>query len=126
MDNKEKIIKDAQYRKGLSISYFNSLNAAIELFKVSGIHPREENLKEVEGFISGWRDWFLDEHMKYYAEVIARVGIPYDAKESIKKLAATTTLEELQEAWLLLSEDERRDELIVKVKNNLKQNYEKV
>jgi len=126
MDNKEKIIKDAQYRKGLSISYFNSLNAAIELFKVSGIHPREENLKEVEGFISGWRDWFLDEHMKYYAEVIARVGVPYDVKESIKKLGATTTLEELQEAWLLLSEDERRDELIVKVKNNLKQNYEKV
>ena len=30
-DSQDRIIRDAQYRKGLSIAYFNSLNSAIAL-----------------------------------------------------------------------------------------------
>jgi len=36
----------------------------------------------------------------------------------------TKTLEELGSLWITLSEDERRDETIVKVKNELKKKYE--
>ena len=116
---KEELIKDAQYRKSLSIAYFNATNAAVELVKERQIADRAELLQVVVNF----RDFFLDEHAKYHAEVIARIGIAYDVKESIAKLQAVQSIDELQKAWLMLSEDERRDEAIAKVKNELKEKF---
>lgn len=120
--DKDKLIRDAQYRKSLWIAFFNATNAAVELIK----NRQYKSLEDYQGDIMAIRDWFLDEHAKYYAEVIARIGIPYDLKEAIKKLEDTKNLTELQSAWVLLSEDERRDEAIVKVKNQLKQKHEKI
>lgn len=128
-NNYEKIIRDAQYRKGLSIAYFNSLNAAIELVKVelgemgSGVRDLEEGY--IRNAISLWRDWFLEEHKEYYATVIASLGVNYDRKESIKQIKAAKNLEGLKNVWLLFSEDERQDDEIIKVKNETKKKYEK-
>ena len=44
--NQEKLIKDAQYRKGLSIAFFNSVNSAIALVAGRQIADRDEALKE--------------------------------------------------------------------------------
>lgn len=114
----EQILKNAQYRKSLAIAYFNATNAAIELLKNSG--KKDTELQED---VVAWRDWFLAEHKRYYAENIANIGKPYDAKETIKNLKVETTLEGLKKAWLLLSEDERRDDEIIKAVKELKAKY---
>lgn len=121
MDN-EKIIKDAQYRKGLSIAYFNSLNSAIELAKV--MFPDMPGV-DVKVFITEWRDYFLEEHKNYYAKVIANVGSNFNIEEGKEKLEKTNNLEELQLAWVLLSEDERRHKDIRKLAIELRKKYEK-
>ena len=36
-NEQEKIMKDAQYRKGLSIAFFNATNAAVEMVKLEGV-----------------------------------------------------------------------------------------
>ena len=115
----EKIIKDAQYRKGLSIAFFNATNAAIEFAKINGM----AGIMDSKKFITEWRDFFLEEHRNYYATVIANVGVNYKTEESVAKLKATKTLEELQGAWLSLSEDERRDKEIIKAAKELKGKY---
>ena len=122
MEKSEQIIKDAQYRKGLSIAYFNSLNAAIEL--VTFALPPNTSEVAVRDAVARWRDWFLSEHETYYATVIARIGVPYNVVESIEKLKATKNLAELKKVWLNFSEDERQDEEIIKVTNQIKKSYE--
>lgn len=119
----EKILKDAQYRKGLSIAFFNATNAAIELVKSRPI--ADIDIKEALKLVTEVRDFFLDEHKEYYARVIAKVGTSYNLAETIKKLKATKTLEELRKAWQLLSEDERQDVEIKKEVKALKVKHEK-
>lgn len=115
----EQLLKDAQYRKGLSIAFFNATNAAIALVSERQIPDRKEALDEVVRT----RDFFLEEHKTYYANVIANVGL-FDPKETMVKLQATKTLEELKLAWIRLSEDERQNEEVQKVKKELKDKYE--
>lgn len=115
----EKLFKDAQYRKDLSIGFFNATNSAIEMVKAEGDITKE-------GFIA-WRDWFLTEHAKYYAETIAKIGLAYDPQEAIKKLREVSDLDELAGVWIGLSEDERRHEEVTKVMKELKDKfYEKI
>ena len=116
----EKILKDAQFRKGLSIAFFNSTNSAISLVSNWKYRSKKDAIKEVVKL----REFFLKEHAKYYANTIAMVGLTYNPKEVIKRMKMTKTLEELGSLWITLSEDERRDETIVKVKNELKKKYE--
>lgn len=116
----EKLIKDAQYRKGLSIAFFNATNSAIALCQGMNVHEKETLQKVFE-----IRDIMLEEHKNYYATVIANVGKNYDVKESIAKLEATETLENLQIVWRLFSADERQDKEIIKVAQTLKNKYEK-
>ena len=116
----EKLIKDAQYRKGLSIAFFNATNSAIALCTGMNVHEKATIEKVVE-----LRDFFLEQHKNYYATVIANVGVNYKAEDSIAKLKVTKTLEELNNAWRALSADERRDGEIIKVAQTLKKTYEK-
>lgn len=116
----EKLIKDAQYRKGLSIAFFNATNAAIEMCKGLNIHEEATKKKIVE-----IRDWLLEEHRKYYANIIAKVGTNYDASDAIKKLQAIKSITELHTVWLMFSEDERQDAEISKVAQEIKLKYEK-
>lgn len=120
-NTKEKLIKDAQYRKGLSIAFFNATNAAIELVKSKQIGDREEELK----LVIKVRDFFLEEHTKYYAETIAKVGVNYDVKETLKKVKVAKNLTELKNVWIALSEDERQDEQIIKAVKQEKSKHEK-
>jgi len=113
----EKIIKDAQYRKGLSIAFFNATNSAIALCQ--GTEVNENTLKKVCEI----RDFFLEEHKTYYANVISNIGL-YNVEESKKKISEAKNLEELKNIWRGLSEDERRDGEIIKVKDKLKKEYE--
>ena len=116
----EKILRDAQYRKGLSIAFFNATNAAIEMCK--GLDISAEATKKK---ITDVRDWLLDEHKNYYASVIAQVGGNYAPQEAIKKLQAVKSKEELHTVWLMFSADERQDNEIAKVAQEMKQKYEK-
>lgn len=116
----EKLLKDAQFRKGLSIAFFNATNSAISL--CAGMNPHE---KATIDKVVELRDFFLEEHKTYYATVIANVGANYKAEESIKKLKATKNEEELRTVWRGLSEDERRDGEIKKVAQDLRKSYEK-
>jgi len=113
----DSVIKNAQYRKGLSIAFFNATNATIELLKDDN-SKTEEELKEK---IIKWRSWFLEEHKNYYATVIEKIGVNYEAKESIEKLNKAKTIEELRTTWVNLSEDERRDPEIIAVTQLIKQ-----
>lgn len=117
--NNDKVIKDAQYRKGLSIAFFNATNAAIALVAQLKLPNVDETLKSVVTI----RNFFLEEHKTYYANVIAQVGVNYKASESIEKLKSASSLEELNTVWRLFSEDERHDTEIRKVANELNQKY---
>lgn len=119
MATDEKVIKDAQYRKGLSIAFFNAINNATEIVKLEVV----VNPDKIKERITFYRDWLLEEHKNYYATVIANVGVNYKAADSIAKLKATKTLEDLQSAWRLLSADERKDTEIIKVAQDLQKTY---
>lgn len=113
--NQELIFKDAQYRKGLSIAFFNATNAAIEMMKATS-NVTLDNFHH-------WRDLLLDEYNAYYARVIASVGEHYDSKVSIKRLQATKTKPELTAVWMSMSEDERRNPEVRKVAYELREKY---
>lgn len=113
-------IRDAQYRKSLGIAFFNATNSAIELAKIDGLVG-----KDAESFIRKWREWFLEEHKNYYATVIAKVGTNFSPAETIALLQTAQNREMLQNIWLTLSEDERHDETIIVVKDELKAKFEK-
>lgn len=127
-ENKDKVIKDAQYRKGLSIAFFNATNNATEFVKA--FYPKEmlEKIDDIEGkqaLIKTWRDWLLEEHKNYYANVIAQVGNNFDPKETIEKLKSTKTVNELGVMWRSLSQDERDNNEIIECVKTLKVEYEK-
>lgn len=113
----DKLIRDAQYRKGLSIAFFNSLNSAIAL-----VSPATQYLTpdEIKNRVKMYRDYFLEEHKNYYATVIANVGVNYKAEDSIAKLKSVKTKEELHIVWLNFSADERQNEEIAKVAQDIK------
>jgi hypothetical protein len=117
-NSRDEAIKSAQFRKNLSIAFFNSTNSAIEMVKLL---PKKKTISKKT--FEKWRDYFLEEHKKYYAEVMAKIGVSYKASESIEKLRATKTLEELKSAWTMLSADERADAEIRKVVFELKAKF---
>jgi len=125
MATDEKVIKDAQYRKGLSIAFFNATNSAITLVAQELANRGDPSVSEehILTRVNFYRDYFLEQHKNYYASVIANVGQNYKAEDSIAKLKATKTLEELQIAWRLLSADERKDVEIKKVAQDLQKKY---
>ncbi len=124
----EKILKDAQYRKGLSIAWFNATNSAITLISNSLVVKNGEFAKDeeiIKFLIAKYRDWFIEEHKNYYAKVIANVGQNFMAKDTIAKLEATKNVDELRSVWLALSADERLSAEIIKVKEQVKKKHEK-
>lgn len=118
----EDILKNAQFRKGLSISYFNSINSAIALVAAMPIGSKVDILAQVLEY----RDFFLEEHKNYYATVIASVGTPYDVPGAIEQMEYTKTIDELKQVWLGLSEGQRRDGEVLKAKNKIKKHHEKI
>lgn len=120
-NNDDSVIKNAQYRKGLSIAFFNATNAAIELCKGMNVHEESTIKKVVE-----LRDFFLSEHKNYWATVIEKVGNNYDVAETIKRLKAVKNITELKTVWIALSEDERRDEKVIEVVKQLKKEHETI
>lgn len=119
MATEEKILKDAQFRKGAGIAFFNSTNAAISL--VAAIPEIAEMTNEhIVDRVRFFRDTFLEDHKAYYAYVIANAGAVYKVADSVAKLGKATTKAELRDIWLGLSEDERHDGEIRKVASELK------
>jgi len=123
--NNDQVIKDAQFRKSLSISFFNATNNATQIVELLYKKHPQDNNEVVKNDIATWRDWLLEEHKKYYAEVIANIGNNYDSKATIEKLKTAKNIDELKSLWIGLSEDERRDGDIIAEVNNLKQSYAK-
>lgn len=121
----EKLIKDAQYRKGLSIAFFNATNAAIELVKTDPAYEKIEGGERIQESIRFWRNWLLEEHKTYYSNVIAKVGTTFSTEDTIAKLKSATTLVALGSIWRSISADERAHPDVVKVKDELKAQYEK-
>lgn len=118
-NEQDKLMRDAQFRKGLSIAFFNATNAAIEFAKINGM----SGVMDPKKFITEWRDFFIEEHKSYYALNIANIGVTYKAEDSIARLNETKTLEDLQQAWRNLSADERKDAEIIKVAQKLRSTY---
>lgn len=127
---KDKVIKDAQYRKGLSIAFFNATNNAVAFVQANPsnakIHGDNETDEQFMERIVKVRNMFLDQHAEYYASVIANVGMNYNVDDAIKKLKATKDIEELSKVWVAFSEDERRNPEILKIMNETKTNHETI
>lgn len=115
MDNQEKLIKDAQYRKGLSIAFFNATNSAIEMVKMH----ETKSVEEMQERYVFWRDYFIEQHKNYYATVIAGIGQNFKIEDSLDRLKKAKNYDELSNIWLSLSEDERRTDAILKVAKEL-------
>jgi hypothetical protein len=116
-------IRDAQYRKGLSIAFFNANNLAITLVSTDKEYYTEDELKVK---IISWRNFFLKEHEDYYSKVISPIGCLYDKNETIKLIESATGMEDLKDIWLSLSQDERNDVDIIKIKDEIKKKYENI
>lgn len=125
MTNKDTNIKDAQYRKGLSIAFFNANNAAISLLTTFG-ELKNATKPNIKKSIIYWRDFFLAEHQEYYASVIENVGKNYKVEETIARLEKAKNLQELKSLFISLAEDERQDQQVVAKKDELKKKYAKV
>jgi len=76
MDNNfDKAMRDAQFRKGISIAYFNAINSAISLITAPSAITGTKTNEETQYLIEKWRDYFLDEYAKFHAENIATIGV---------------------------------------------------
>lgn len=121
-DTKLKGIKTAQDRKDFAIAFYNATNNAIEMVKLQTATSNED----AQAKIVQWRDWFLEQHLEYRAKVTEKIGASYDPKDALDRLKNTKNLKELEEVWRMLSEDERRDEIIHKECQELKDKYETI
>lgn len=130
MDN-SKLLKDAQFRKGLGISFFNGINSAIEVVKLEG---KQYTIKKVGDKkikkeiplmdrIFKHQAIIIERYKKYYSEVIDQVGLNFKPEDAIKKLKSTKSLETLQGVWKALSQDERHNAEILKVAQELRKEY---
>lgn len=119
--NQDLLIRDAQFRKGLSISYFNALNNAIQLVTANGVRFASE--QELLDKVDKYQQIFIEKHNEYYARVIASVGVHFDTKKTIARLKACTTQGELKMVWISLSEDERQDKAIQEVAYALRESF---
>lgn len=120
--DKEKSIKDGQFRKGLSIAYFNATNAAVTLIASEerlrfGIKETLDNLRII-------RDALLEDHLEYYSKTVASVGSNFKPADTIAKLEKSINIESLRSVFLSLSQDERNNPEILKRANELKAQYE--
>jgi hypothetical protein len=100
------MMNDREYKKGLSIAFFNANNNATEIAKFEIQNNPQLNLTER---IIYWRDWLLSEHATYYAQVVMNVGKPYSIKDTIAELQTAKNYGELMDIWLSISEDQRQD-----------------
>ncbi len=131
----EKIIKDAQYRKGLGIAWFNSNNGAVEMVKLDhalGIFNQQpiiikkgktkivKKIVTLEDRLDFWQDRMLKKYDEFYSTIVANIGTTYSAPETIARINSATTIEELKSIWITLSESERYDATILKAKEILK------
>ena len=126
MATEEKIIKDAQFRKGASIAFFNSVNSAISLVAVELSKMQQVSDEFILQRVNFYRDYFLEQHKEYYSSVISNIGGNYKATDTIERLRATKNVDELYKLWKALSADERRDGEVLKVKDDLKETYETI
>ncbi len=113
----DKMLRDAQYRKGQSIAYFNSLNTAVAL--VTATVPKTMKMEARLALIDEIKEQFLVKYRDYYETNVAKSGANYNPVTSIMELRSAKTMEELRSAWTDMSEDERRDGDVIKVKNEL-------
>lgn len=106
------MMSDAQYRKGLSIAFFNANNNATEIAKLEIIYlpTHEQGISFLlQERIVFWRDWLLSQHATYYAQVVMNVGKPYSIMDTIAELKTAKDYGELMDIWLSISEDQRQD-----------------
>lgn len=122
-DNKDALIRDAQYRKGASIAYFNSLNNAIVL--ATSTDAKYESKEDMLSTINEYKNLFIAQHDEYYSQVIAKIGVNYDVKETVTKVEKVKDIDELKALWLSMSADERADKEVIKAKNIIKAKFEK-
>lgn len=121
-DQKVKQIKNAQDRKDFAIAFYNATNNAIEMVKTSGFQTDVH----AKNLIIEWREWFLEQHLEYRANVTEKIGATYNVTTAVEKLEITTNKEDLRKAWLSLSQDERQDPEIHAKCQELIQKYETV
>jgi len=125
-DAKLKSIRTAQDRKDFAIAFYNATNNAIELVKsLKEMFPLESD-EDIKDQIIHWRDWFLGQHLEYRAKVTEKIGANYDVVTSIQRLEQAKDVNELADIWISLTEDERRDEVINKKCQELKEKYETI
>lgn len=121
-DAKLKSIRTAQDRKDFAIAFYNATNNAIEMIKVQTATSTED----AQNKIIEWREWFLEQHLEYRAKVTEKIGANYDVVTSIQRLEQAKDVNELADIWISLTEDERRDEVINKKCQELKEKYETI
>jgi hypothetical protein len=104
------MMSDAQFRKGLSIAFFNANNNATEIAKIELAKQYEQpTVETMQERIVFWRDWLLSQHATYYAQVVMNVGKPYSIVDTIAELKTAKDYGELMDIWLSISEDQRQD-----------------
>lgn len=104
-DIKQKNIKDAQYRKEISIAFFNSTNSAIALLSQAG------PIKDRRAFITEWRDWFIQEHKVHRLKelgVISAESIEGAQIGTEQKLTNCKTKDDLARIWSTLTPSEKK------------------
>lgn len=122
-DVQQLAIKDAQYRKGLSIAFFNATNNAVSLLQAMGVFHPGIKPDVIKSLITEWRDWMMTEHAEYHARVIANVGAHFDTKTTLARLQDAKNKGELKIIWISLSEDERQNEEIKKLAYSLREQF---
>lgn len=124
----DQVIKNAQYRKNLSIAFFNSTNAAIEMVKLEfgALHSANPTIERlmVER-LEFWRTNFLEAHKRYYATVIESIGADFNVEETLARIAKVENMEQLQLLWVSLSQDERNNPEVFAAAQLKKNEYEK-
>ena len=110
----EEIIKNAQYRKNLSISFFNATNNATQIVELLYKEHPQDNTEVIKKDILEWRDWLLEEHKNYYAKNIANIGGNFNKDETIKKLK-TAKKDRMQRKLSSNEKEEQKKSLISKI-----------
>jgi hypothetical protein len=124
-NEQEELLKNAQFRKALPMAFLNSRNSAIELLKLNGKPKVKKGKKPVSlmTILKKNTNNLMADYMEFYARDVATVGVNFKPEESIAKLNAAKNLPDLQSTWRSLSEDERHNDDVRKVAQQLRDKY---
>ena len=114
-------------RKELQIAFMNAMNTTSQVMARMApilLNGTKSGYTKYEKMLDTIHSIHMNRYSGFRENLIANLSVPYNQEDAMIRLKSAKNYQELEKAWFSLSGDERHDDEIIKVKNDLKKIYE--